>query len=655
MKITKKITSIVLALLLAVSAFAGLAITASAVDVPAGPYTLNITKYQIPETATNHDTFIGPKDGLSGTSYDDPNLADDVNYAPLNGVTFTMYKVAGLNETKTLEEAKALFDAATSGKISGTTGEGGEAGKVTLSTDVAGLYYVEETAKPASVTSQSAPFLVYLPMTDQYSDENNAASHHEGEQWNTDVYVYPKNLTTLAGTKLEKTVNGVAYDASKVATAPVFKLYAGIDATGTPIATFTLGNSTNATPTAVKETNANEYETVNVGVKGGVMVVDGLPTKNNGTTADYCWIEVSGVTLVGEDTPLPFVTTPKTFTVVKNASSTIEYDSSQANFGEYTYGAVFAHDFKLDNASTPTITKTVDKATAGIGEVVTWTVQPSVPTDIDKYTKYTVTDILPAGLAFVEPNAISMTVGGASYTGVTPSISGDTAVIDFSTHISDLYTKDDATGVVTAKPILITIKTVVTADAPVNTTMTNTATIDFENPVKTDSATATADTITGGFSIIKKANSDNGTAMADVEFILQTANGENVKVNAVADQAGYYTADVSQEAVTDDNAKVVTNADGKIFVKGLAQGTTYKLIETKTNDGYQLLTSAKEVPITATTYSANGDITIVNVKQPDLPLTGGMGTILFSVAGIALIGGAAFFFIRSRKSRKEEI
>lgn len=646
MKITKKITSIVLALLLAVSAFAGLAITANAVNVPTSA-TLTIHKYDLDETTANQ-SLIGNTSSLTGTSADATKVPGDAK--ALEGAEFTIYYQGGLGTT----EPTTPDTSDTAKKAVVTTDDNGEA---TFEVGVeledgtklpTGLYYVVETSSPAKVTTKAAPFYVYLPMTSQNNDD-------AGTTWNSDVHVYPKNLTTLAGTKLEKTVNGVAYDASKVATAPVFKLYAGTDATGTPIATFTLGNSTNTTPTAVKETNATEYATVNVGVKGGVMVVDGLPTKNNGTTADYCWIEVSGVTLVGEDTPLPFVTTPQTFTVVKSASSTIEYDSSKANFGKYTYGAGFAHDFKLDNASTPTITKTVDKPNVGIGEVVTWTVQPSVPTDIDKYTKYTVTDTLPTGLAFVETNAISMTVGGVSYTGVTPSISGNTAEIDFSSNIADLYTKDDTTGAVTAKQIVITIETVITADAPVNTTMTNTATIDFVNPVKTDSATATADTITGGFSIIKRAENENGTVMKDVEFKLQTAAGVNVKVNAVAGQAGYYTADVSATSVSDADATVKTNDGGKIFVKGLAQGTTYKLVETKTNNGYQLLTSAQNVPITATTYAEGGDVTIVNVKQPDLPLTGGVGTVLFYVAGLALIGGGAFFFLRSRKAKKEEI
>lgn len=643
MKITKKITSIVLALLLAVSAFAGLAITANAAAPDSA--TLTIHKYDLDDTTAN-ESKIGNTSSLTGTTADAPAAGTK----PLAGAEFTIYYQGDLgtavpstpNTSDTAKKAVVKTDASGEAtfEVGGTTG------------NPVGLYYVVETSSPAKVTRKASSFYVSLPMTSQ----NVGVYSSQGEYWNSNVHVYPKNLTTLAGTKLEKTVNGVPYDASKVKIAPVFKLYAGTDATGTPIATFTLGNSTNATPTAVNNvTNVSEYATVNVGVSGGVMVVDGLPTKDNGTTADYCWIEESGVTLVGEDTPLPFVTTPQTFTVVKSASSTIEYDSSKANFGEYTYGAGFAHDFKLDNASTPTITKTVDKATAGIGEVVTWTVEPSVPTDIDKYTKYTVTDTLPVGLAFVETNAISMTVGGESYTGVTPSISGNTAVIDFSSKISDLYTKDDATGVVTAKPIVITIKTVVTDDAPVNTTMTNTATIDFVNPVKTASATATADTITGGFSIIKRAENENGTAMKDVEFKLQTAAGVNVKVKAVAGQLGYYTADVSETSVSDADATVKTNNDGKIFVKGLAQGATYQLVETKTNNGYQLLTSAQNVPITATTYAEDGDVTIVNVKQPDLPLTGGMGTILFSVAGIALIGGAAFFFIRSRKTRKEEI
>lgn len=644
MKITKKITSIVLALLLAVSAFAGLAITANAVDVPTSA-TLTIHKYDLDDTTAN-ESKIGNTSSLTGTTADAPAAGTK----PLAGAEFTIYYQGDLgtavpstpNTSDTAKKAVVKTDDSGEAtfEVGGTTG------------NPVGLYYVVETSSPAKVTRKASSFYVSLPMTSQ----NVGVYSSQGEYWNRNVHVYPKNLTTLAGTKLEKTVNGVPYDASRVATAPVFKLFAGTNASGTPIATFTLGNSTDATPTAVKETNATEYATVNVGVSGGVMVVDGLPTKDNGTPADYCWIEVSGVTLVGEDTPLPFVTTPQTFQVVKSASSTIVYDSTKDNFGAYTYGeASGKHDFKLDNASTPTITKTVDKPNVGIGEEVTWTVQPSVPTDIDKYTEYKVTDTLPVGLAFVETNAISMTVGGESYTGVTPSISGDTAVIDFSSKISDLYTKDDATGVVTAKPIVITIKTVVTADAPVNTTMTNTATIDFVNPVKTASATATADTITGGFSIIKRAENENGTVMKDVEFKLQTAAGVNVKVNAVAGQPGYYTADVSATNVSDDGATVKTNNDGKIFVKGLAQGVTYKLVETKTNNGYQLLTSAQNVPITATTYAESGDVTIVNVKQPDLPLTGGMGTILFSVAGIALIGGAAFFFIRSRKTRKEEI
>ena len=82
MKITKKITSIVLALLLAVSAFAGLAITANAADLPNGNVTLVIHKYAKAE---------GESAGTAGNGFE---IADTSALGvPVNNVTFNIYKV----------------------------------------------------------------------------------------------------------------------------------------------------------------------------------------------------------------------------------------------------------------------------------------------------------------------------------------------------------------------------------------------------------------------------------------------------------------------------------------------------------------------------------------------------------------------------------
>ncbi|MCQ4115766.1 SpaH/EbpB family LPXTG-anchored major pilin, partial [Ruminococcus sp. zg-921] len=628
--------SIVLALLLAVSALAGLAITVNAAD-PTGTFTLDITKYDVKGDGSNYDVVTGTDSTLTGTTADAPS-----GKTPLAGVKFTMAKVADWNAAApSLEDAAAIYlDEATPKIESAATDVNGH---TTIQTTDPGIYCVVETTSPAAVTLRQA-FLVSLPMTSA-----------DGQSLLNTVYVYPKNLTTLAGAKLTKTMNQAAYDNTNVKVAPVFKLYAGTDATGTLIATYTLATST-VPATAVKNTTDEKYTTVTVGVKDGVMAVDGLPTNDNdGATANYCWVEASGITLT-DDTVLPVNSTPIPFQVVNNANSTIVTNASADNFGTFTYGngTAAAHAATLDNSTTPTILKTVDKATAGMGETVTWTITPSVPADIDTYKTYKVTDNVPSTL---DIDSATVKLDGTEYTGVTPSIGNGYVTVDFAGKFAELK----------GKVLTIEIATHINERAVPNTDIENSARLEFKNSFDvTGAPSATAKTVTGGFSIIKKADSETGTPMADVEFLLQTADGKNVKVTAVqgggvqplasdpTPTPGYYAADVSATDVTDADATVKTNSDGKIFVKGLAQGTTYQLVEIKTNTGYQLLTDAKTVNITPSSYARAGDYTIVNVKQPDLPLTGGMGTIIFTVSGVALIGLATtFLFIRSRKSKRK--
>ena len=67
----------------------------------------------------------------------------------------------------------------------------------------------------------------------------------------------------------------------------------------------------------------------------------------------------------------------------------------------------------------PTISKTVDKASASIGEVVTYTVTISNPSEVSM-SDLTFTDILPSGVSYL---AGSFTVNGSP---ATPSVSGNT-------------------------------------------------------------------------------------------------------------------------------------------------------------------------------------------------------------------------------------
>lgn len=131
---------------------------------------------------------------------------------------------------------------------------------------------------------------------------------------------------------------------------------------------------------------------------------------------------------------------------------------------------------------------------------------------------------------------------------------------------------------------------------------------------------------------------------------------------------------------------LTTDADGKIQKSGLKNGTYY-LVETKTvktKDGkqYNLLKEPVKVEIkvdyvtkteTTITKDVNGNVadtttvstktftggdtgsdgtftvTVKNYTGFDLPITGGMGTVLFSIAGFALMAGAAFVLLKGRR------
>ena len=121
----------------------------------------------------------------------------------------------------------------------------------------------------------------------------------------------------------------------------------------------------------------------------------------------------------------------------------------------------------------------------------------------------------------------------------------------------------------------------------------------------------------------------------------------------------------------------ITNDNGKIIIKGLASGTYY-LKEIKTNNGYTLLANPVKIEITETPDVSTGKtgseckvddksttkkeieensgncyftFAVQNDKGFNLPATGGMGTYLFTIAGLVIMAGAAFLLIASKKRR----
>jgi fimbrial isopeptide formation D2 family protein/LPXTG-motif cell wall-anchored protein len=181
---------------------------------------------------------------------------------------------------------------------------------------------------------------------------------------------------------------------------------------------------------------------------------------------------------------------------------------------------------------------------------------------------------------------------------------------------------------------------------------------------------------TYGIDVLKQF-SDNGGNVRNVKFRLHNDIDDCYIIAEQKDGVYYAKGFAAKKA---DATTFVPNSSGHIVVKGL-EDDTYSLTETATDKGYVLLKDAVKIVIKTAengqcekcgtkllTASAtvNGKdvtmsdgnaivpLTVVNNPGFDLPKTGGYGTWMFTIGGVALLGAAAFIVIRSRKQHKNE-
>lgn len=105
---------------------------------------------------------------------------------------------------------------------------------------------------------------------------------------------------------------------------------------------------------------------------------------------------------------------------------------------------------------------------------------------------------------------------------------------------------------------------------------------------------------------------------------------------------------------------LVVDSDGVLNLQGLDLGTYY-LKEVKAPGGYNLLQNAVEIKLTDTDKNGKLDndadnvltgIQVVNSKGFNLPVTGGIGTVLFTVVGVVLMASGVLLVLVYRKKRQ---
>ncbi len=574
MKKIKAFAALILALMLILSTVAVSAATPTATSTD-----LVVTKYQIAQM--NGETDRIGLDYLQGTENETPTEGK-----VFAGVEFTAYKLDEMGTYVTLNDV--VYNAADKTvtydgkKITGTSKVTDANGQATFTVNKAdfGVYYVVETNAPDYVTATSAPFIVELPRT-------NA----EGTGFMENVYVFPKNYTTLGGSILEK----VDSSANKALAGAEFKLFTkdGVevtkDALGQTIGTLTTGS-------------------------------DGIIFVNNLKVGEYYFQETKAPAgyMLKSDKYTFAIESGKSTEVIKNAD------------GTYTYTGI--SKLTADNSSQPQVEKYVTTVGNKIQNTAfdaqaKWIIISDVPSDmgVTTYTNYTITDTMDAELSFF-PNTVKVykTTDGTNFTEMKEGFTVSTVDADsFTVNFTDFAALKGAKEVKVEYMTVLNKETTVMGDEIYNNVELFYATDATSGFDKEDNPPYV---YTGGFKFTKIDT--EGKTLADAEFKVVDANGETVI------------------------EKVVSDSKGLIDVKGLLDGD-YKLIETKAPKGFELLTKEFNFTVTKTSYNNAQNVTITNIPVSKLPVTGGMGTTIFVVVGVTLIAGAGVLFVLSRKSKKD--
>lgn len=155
---------------------------------------------------------------------------------------------------------------------------------------------------------------------------------------------------------------------------------------------------------------------------------------------------------------------------------------------------------------------------------------------------------------------------------------------------------------------------------------------------------------TGDITLTKYASDNNNedlsdnTKLAGATFVVYEVV-EDVKNYATFDENYVFTGwVVDKEAAT----PVVTGQDGTLKVSGLDEGT-YFFQETVAPEGYSVNT--QDVSATIEESDAHVSVTtyMIDTTLSALPATGGIGTTIFTIAGVAIMVIAAGLFFATRR------
>lgn len=358
-------------------------------------------------------------------------------------------------------------------------------------------------------------------------------------------------------------------------------------------------------------------------------------------------------------------------------------------------------------ANVPTPGKDIEKlgnndSGSTLGTDVNLYLKGTIPTNIDKYTKYQINDTLSTNLSFSSDNPVEYVKVGADQLSAnadyTVNISSQKLEVSLTKSgilkVSQLVPQDkrnqvDAASIAdvdsntnTAPFVEVKVATKVNSTAIMGKEIPNTITITYNNTpgINLDKETSPSDKVevhTSGKKFVK-VDTTTKDKLSGAEFKLLLANKQTpvtwTKEMIESNQDSINDGKFVGTPVVGQNVILKSNNKGQFEIKGLSYGnkgqnsqqsaTKYVLEETKAPEGYVLpagehkyiefTVNETSYNLTPTTISADqGDAIsqeVNNNKRPKIPLTGGIGSIIFLMSGV-LLAGIAYL----KLSKKEKL
>lgn len=487
----------------------------------------------------------------------------------------------------------------------------------------------------------------------------------------------------LTGADAHKTENGVNYFTSDMLNN---KLSAALTANAT--------NVKNALETAVKnggvamtETDAAGHTSASNMEQGLYLVVETRVPENVTSTCNPFLVSLPMTTIDGAAWNYDVTVYPKNQTGNPDLEKTVRKakNSTGKNTGSLT-------DIKDGYKHT---------ATASVGDVVDYQIISTLPTITSKassLSEYTYVDTMSKGIKYNKQDVVIEFFRDSACTDKITTWAEDSGTF--------AVTYDDAANIMTIKmtetglseineaaavyidsvkrgysdcTMRITYAATLTADAKMgDTDNPNEVVLTWRRTNNTyfDTLKDCCHVYTYGVDVLKRF-SDNGGNMKNVKFRLHNDTDDCYIIADLKDGIYYAKGITSKKS---DATTFIPNSSGHIVVKGL-EDDAYSLTEIATDKGYVLLKDAVKIVIktaesgqcekcgaklltasatvngkdvTMTDGNAIVPLTVVNNPGFDLPKTGGYGTWMFTIGGVALLGAAAFIVIRSRKHKDEQ-